>query len=128
MKLVVQNLPQPKLIGEGIYAARLEKIEPVTTVNGDAYKFTFVITEDGEFNDRKINGICGVVLCSESKLYNWVSAIRCKEPNSGEEVDLDLLIGMNCEVTVEHREHGGRIFANVASVESLAEEYTSGTF
>ena len=123
MLLTVRNQPQFALIGEGVYQARLESIKPVLTVNGDAYRLTFTITEDGSYRDRRVNGMCGSWLHPESKLYKWLSAIKGMELAPDEEVDLDQLIGRTCMISVTRKERDGRIYANVEDVTSDDEPF-----
>ena len=123
MLLTVQKREGFVLIDEGIYQAKLESVKPVLTVNGDAYRLTFTITEDGPYNDRKVNGMCGFQLYPESKLYKWLSAIKGSEFAPYEEVDLDQLIGRTCMITVTHTERDGRTYANVADVTSDDEPF-----
>jgi hypothetical protein len=104
------------LIDEGTYEAKLDSINPISTVNGDAYKLVFTITEDDLYKDRKVNGVCGTMLYRDSKLYKWLSAIRCKELAPDEEVDLDQLIGTTCQIVVGHAERNGRTYANVIDI------------
>jgi hypothetical protein len=111
------------LIDKGIYQAKLESVEPVTTVNGDAYRLNFRITGNGHHKDRKVNGMCGTQLHPESKLYKWLSAIKGMEFAPDEEVDLDQLIGRTCMISVTRKERDGRIYANVEDVTSDDEPF-----
>lgn len=84
------------LLDEGMYPVELLEIRDVETEFGDSLRWIFGVfeeeDEDGEVPE--VSGITSIRFSEKSKAYGWASALLGYQPEVGEEVDLDDLIGL----------------------------------
>ncbi len=102
--LVVKETEGSKPVPEGLYKAIVKEIKEGTGEFGDYAKFAFELTE-GEFK-----GIIKTMVASQklskskngknSKLFDAVKALLKAEPNPGDKLDLNQLIGKACQILV----------------------------
>jgi len=94
-KVVVDSAGGMSLLEEGMYPVELVEIRDIETDYGDSLRWIFSVfeeeDEDGEIPE--VSGITSIRFSAKSKAYRWASALLGYEPDVGEEIDLDDLIG-----------------------------------
>lgn len=115
MQIVIDEPRVLEAVDSGSYTAKFNGIDLVEGKFGTAYRLSFVITE-GDFEGRRVTGICSMSSAPGSKFHTWLSAIFGGGLESGAEVDVDVLVGNLCTVLVGHKQNGDRTYANVTSV------------
>ena len=103
--LTVKEAEAPEPIPEGVYKAKLKDIEEGTGEYGDYVKFTFEIAE-GEYKGITRNSVASKKISKTSsgkasKLYDYVKALTKTTPITGEDIDLESLIGKECQIIVK---------------------------
>lgn len=113
------------LIPEGMYKAKLNEItgkkkdgsELEGTIEGSTnplWKWTFEVI-DGKYKSKEIAGISSQKFSiptdrsgrvNPAKAVLWAEGILGREIKSGEDIDLDDLIGMECQILVEDKNSG----------------------
>jgi len=107
-------------IEDGMYEAKLVEIEETTLPEwGERWRWWFEVeTEDEE--TVKVAGLTSRKFSDRSKAYKWFSALTGREPEIGEEVDLDEAVGNECLVEVKNKPgQGGAVFPNVVDVKPV---------
>lgn len=102
------------LVEEGVYNAELKSIKEKEGKWGPYYTFSFAIKDEGEFTGKIVTGMCPGEIAVGNKTYNWASALLGNTLEIDEEVDLDELIGRQCQIVVVINED--KTFANVDKV------------
>lgn len=107
-----------RAVEEGLYIAKLVEVKPDTiNVRGeerDIIRWRFVILE--EKDKPMVEGLTSTLFTTRSKAYKWASALLGYQPDVGEEIDTDELIGKYAIVKVENKERNGRVFSRVTDV------------
>ena len=94
-KVVVDSAGGMSLLEEGMYPVELVEIRDIETDYGDSLRWIFSVfeEEDEEGETPEVSGITSIRFSAKSKAYKWASALLGYEPDVGEEIDLDDLVG-----------------------------------
>ena len=107
-----------RTVEEGLYLAKLVEIRPDTImVRGEereVIRWRFVVLEEDD--KPMVEGLTSNKMTTRSKAYKWASALLGYQPDVGEEIDTDELIGKYAIIKVENKERNGRVFSRVADV------------
>ena len=119
--LTVKEAEAPEPIPEGLYQAVLKLVEEGSGEYGDYVKFTFEITE-GEHKGVTRNSVASKKLSKTksgkaSKLYDYVKALSKSTPKTGEELDVETLVGKKCQILVKDgKEKDGILYQVISAV------------
>ena len=101
MSLVIKY-NESKAIPEGIYIAKLSKLEPVTHPQwGDSIRWAFEIA-DGEHANTTVTAMSSTKVSPKSKIFTWVQAFG-QIMTPGNEFDLETLIGKTVRVRIVNK-------------------------
>lgn len=110
LKLKVKEAEAPEPIPVGVYQAKLTGIEKEEEgLYGDYVRLKFEVIE-GDHKGVERNQICSFKLThgknrgTNSKLFNTLTGLLGKEPERGMEIELESLVGIECQIFVEDKE------------------------
>jgi len=113
------------LVSEGIHRAELIDIEDIDTQFGQSWRWVFDLVDFPE--ETLVSGVSSQKMTTRSKAYEWVSALLGREPEPGEEIDFDDLIGRQVMVTVKNRTmRDGSEISNVVALAKIPEQMGMG--
>ncbi len=123
IKVVFKQTEAPAPIPEGVYKAALVEVLEDTGDFGDYLKLTFEIT-DGEQEGTTRTMIASKKFSKSkgrnakaSKLYDVVKALTKIEPDEGQELDVEDLIGKPCQIFIKDgKEKDGIVFQEISAV------------
>jgi hypothetical protein len=104
--LTVKEAAMPEPIPVGVYPAKLTDIEKGEGEFGMYLKLKFTIT-DGEHKDTERSTIAKLTLTKgskrNSKLYDIVTALSGKAPETEKEVSFNSLLNKECQILVKDK-------------------------
>jgi hypothetical protein len=105
----------------GLYTAKLEKIEEATSQHGIYYRWSFVIEDEGEQEDRKVYANVSDKFGPQSKARRWCEQMIGRAIRKGEQFDTDALLGKPYHVMVSNtpEDEHGRVYDNVENVHAV---------
>ena len=103
-KIVVKETEGSKPVPEGLYKASVKEIKEGTGEFGDYVKIAFEIA-DGDFKGVIKTMVASLKLSKSksgknSKLFDVVKVLLKAEPEPGDNLDLNQLIGTTCQILV----------------------------
>ncbi len=90
MKIRFKDIPS------GFFKAKVYQIKEESGPYGPFLRFTFTITETGEFANYKFSGIVKPLSIKQSKFYRWVKNILGEEPD--DIFCTENIIGKECKI------------------------------
>ena len=123
--VVVEESAGFSLVDEGIYRAELIDIQDIETQFGVSWRWVFDLVDFPE--ETLVSGVSSQKMTTRSKAYEWVSVLLGREPEPGEEVSFDDLIGRQAMVTIKNRpmRNGGEI-SNVVALAKVPKQMSIG--
>lgn len=123
LKLKVKEAEAPEPIPVGMYQAKLTDIEKQEEgLYGDYVRLKFEIIE-GDYKGVERKLICSFKLTkgknreTNSKLFNTLTGLLGKEPEKDTEIELETLVGTECQIFVEDKEEkDGIVWQDVTKV------------
>jgi len=113
------------LVDEGIYRAELIDIQDIDTQFGQSWRWVFDLVDFAE--ETLVSGVSSQKMSLRSKAYEWASTLLGREPEPGEEIDFDDLIGRQVMVTVKNRTmRDGTEVSNVVALAKIPEQMGMG--
>ena len=113
------------LVDEGIYRAELIDIQDIETQFGVSWRWVFDLVDFAE--ETLVSGVSSQKMSLRSKAYEWASTLLGREPEPGEEIDFDDLIGRQVMVTVKNRTmRDGTEVSNVVALAKIPEQMGIG--
>jgi len=80
-------------------------------------KIVVRITEEGDFLDSKVSGICSLKFSDKTKLRTWAEAAIGRKIEDGEEFDLDSIVNCAVKLNVVHKKTAdGKVFDNIGAL------------
>ena len=123
--MVVEESAGFSLVDEGIYRAELIDIQDIETQFGVSWRWVFDLVDMPE--ETLVSGVSSQKMTTRSKAYEWVSVLLGREPEPGEEVSFDDLIGKQAMVTIKNRAmRDGREVSNVVALAKLPKQMSIG--
>jgi hypothetical protein len=86
------------LLDDGLYPATLANIQAREGANGPYLLWRFSIVVDDA--DNSVSGVTSTKLGPKAKARQWAEALLQRPLQPGEELDLEELIGMRCQVYI----------------------------
>lgn len=114
LQFTVQDAPDLSIPEDTILRARLDRIDlrefswndrnTGEKKNGSNLDWTFVVTQDGEYKDRKVRGRTGTDINNRdgNRFRSWAETLLGRELGVGTPLDTDDLIGLSCDLTVRN--------------------------
>lgn len=123
LKIKVKEAEAPEPIPVGVYKAKLAGVEKEEEgIYGDYVRLKFEIAE-GDYKGTERTQICSLKLTkgknreTNSKLFNTLTGLLGKEPEKDAEIDLENLIGTECQIFVEDKEEkAGVVWQDITRV------------
>jgi hypothetical protein len=108
-------------VAPGLYTARLQKIEEATSQHGTYYRWSFVIEDEGEQEDRKVYANVSDKFGPQSKARRWCEQMVGRAIRNGEQFDTEALLGNSYQIMVTNtpEDERGRIYDNVENVHRI---------
>ena len=103
--LTVKEPEGPEPIPVGVYKAKVDSVEHGSGQYGDYAKFLFEVI-DGPQKGAKRSAIASMKLTKggkPSKLFQYVSVLLGKEPNTNTQINLTELVGKKCQILVDDK-------------------------
>ena len=123
--MVVEPSAGVTLVSEGIHRAELIDIQDIDTQFGQSWRWVFDLVDFPE--ETLVSGVSSQKMSTRSKAYEWVSVLLDREPEPGEEIDFDELIGRQVMVTVKNRTmRDGTEVSNVVALAKIPEQMGMG--
>lgn len=116
--ITVEQSAGVALVEEGLYKAMLTDIVDVDTQFGQSWRWIFDLIDYEE--ETLVSGITSQKMTTRSKAYEWASVLLGREPEPGEEISFEDLIGKQAMVTVKNRTmRDGREISNVVALAKM---------
>ena len=117
MSLVIEKRVSEQM-SEGLHSVTITKVEDLglqETRFGPKECAAIYFTADDQKEGKPVHVRFKVVqsLHPESSLVRLLTALNV---SFGDTFDLNVLVGVKCEVLIQHKERGGKIYANIAAV------------
>ena len=123
--VVVEESAGFSLVDEGLYRAELIDIQDIETQFGVSWRWVFDLVDFPE--ETLVSGVSSQKMTTRSKAYEWVSVLLGREPEPGEEVSFDDLIGKQAMVTIKNRAmRDGREISNVVALAKMPKQMSIG--
>lgn len=118
--MTVSETDNQKLTPEGVYKAILKEIKEGKGQFGEYLSFSFEISE-GESKGNVLNSLASKKLTKSdtdknSKLFDFVKALTKIEPKLGESLDIEELVGKDCQILVRHKVKDGTTYSQISTV------------
>ena len=110
-----------ELLTEGLHnvtITRVDDVGPTETMYGvkDRARIIFTAQDQKEKEGVPVDATMSVNKVITSKSSLGILLDKLGVDASADEFDLDDIIGIKCQVVIEHKENDGRTFANIVSV------------
>jgi hypothetical protein len=97
--------PTAPEVAEGLYPADFDGAEPGPDGQyGPSIRWNFTAYVEGEATP--VSGLSSTSGSSKSKASKWITAILGRQPEVGEKISFDDLVGKKCRVMVEDNSNG----------------------
>jgi hypothetical protein len=106
-------------VDEGVYDAVIDSYtqEDDHPEYGPRVKIVVRITEEGDFLDSKVSGICSLKFSDKTKLRTWAEAAIGRKIEDGEEFNLDSILNCAVKLNVVHKKTSdGKVFDNIGAL------------
>jgi len=119
IKVKVEKSREFTEIDDGMYEAELVSVSTTDIPEwGERWRWSFrVVLEEDEIVE--VSGLTTTKFSTMSKAYKWFSALAGREPEIGEEVDLDELVGKKALIEIKNVQRGEFKISNVTDVKPL---------
>jgi hypothetical protein len=105
----------------GLYVGELSDIESRESANGEYRRWGWDVVE-GPYAGRQVYANTSTNFGPQAKARQWVENILGRELKSGEQINIEDLVGGRHHLMIENVKRDGRTFDNVSTVHSYREE------
>jgi hypothetical protein len=105
----------------GLYVGELSDIESRESANGEYRRWGWDVVE-GPYAGRQVYANTSTNFGPQAKARQWVENILGRELKSGEQINIEDLVGGRHHLMIENVKRDGRTFDNVSAVQKYQGE------